>query len=519
MGIYFDSWLTELLVVLSLPIIYIYLKFVFVHYRFWKSRGVPYDEPTFPFGSLRDSFFGKLSMGLTIAKVYRKHKGKKIVGIYALQRPSLIVRDPDLVRTVLVKDFQAFQDRGVSMDKRDPINRHLFALTGNEWKRLRVKLTPTFTSGKLKMMFSTMTDCGRELVSVLEKTAAKGEAEEMRELVARYTTDVIASVAFGINANCLQNPDSEFRQWGRKIFEPSFTKTIIIIAHFLAPALGKLLKFSRSKEPPVTEHFRKMVSDTVKYRETNNVVRNDFMHLLIQLKNVGSVEDDKAASAGADADAARWKLTLDDIAAQAFAFYLGGFETSSTTMSFALHELAVNPDIQRKLQEEIDSVLEKGGEGLTYDAISQMSYLEKVVSETLRKYPIVPILNRECGVDYKFAGSNMVIPKGTPVMISVFGLHRDPEHYPDPERFDPERFTEEAKAKRHPYVYIPFGEGPRNCIGMRFGLLQTKVGLVQILSKFNVETCDKTRANLRFSAKSFNLGSADGIQLKLTKRS
>jgi len=94
-----------------------------------------------------------------------------------------------------------------------------------------------------------------------------------------------------------------------------------------------------------------------------------------------------------------------------------------------------------------------------------MTYLDKVVAEILRKYPPLPMLNRECSKPYKIPGTDTVLEKGIPVFIPVTALHYDPNYYPEPERFDPERFSDEEKQKRHHYVYLPFGEGPRICIG------------------------------------------------------
>ncbi|XP_049814694.1 cytochrome P450 6k1-like [Schistocerca nitens] len=140
------------------------------------------------------------------------------------------------------------------------------------------------------------------------------------------------------------------------------------------------------------------------------------------------------------------------------------------------------------------------------------------VPESLRKYPPAPVLNREYNQDYKIPDSDVVLEKGTPVVLSVLGLHHDPTHFPDPDRFDPEMFSEEAKAKRHPYVYLPFGEGPRICIGMRMGLLQSKVGLVNILSKHSVRTTQKTVTNLDYHPRSIILLSKSGIHLQFVKR-
>ncbi|XP_049762322.1 cytochrome P450 6k1-like [Schistocerca cancellata] len=138
--------------------------------------------------------------------------------------------------------------------------------------------------------------------------------------------------------------------------------------------------------------------------------------------------------------------------------------------------------------------------------------------ETLKEYPPVPLLNREPKKEYKIPNSDIVLEKGTPISISVLGLHRDPKYYPDPDHFDPERFSEEQKAQRQPYVYLPFGDGPRNYIGMRLGLLQVKVGLVCLLSKYNVRPTEKTRETLEYNARTIILIPNGGIQLRLEKR-
>ncbi|XP_049762221.1 probable cytochrome P450 6a14 [Schistocerca cancellata] len=141
-----------------------------------------------------------------------------------------------------------------------------------------------------------------------------------------------------------------------------------------------------------------------------------------------------------------------------------------------------------------------------------------LVAETLRKYPPVMILNRESNAGYRIPDTDVVLDKGTPIIVTVYGLHHDPNIFPDPERFDPERFSEEQKAQRHPYVYLPFGEGPRICIGMRFGLVQTKVGLINILSRYGVEPSEKSVRHLFLEPRSFLMTPKGGTQLRLSKR-
>ncbi|XP_047118506.1 probable cytochrome P450 6a13 [Schistocerca piceifrons] len=212
-------------------------------------------------------------------------------------------------------------------------------------------------------------------------------------------------------------------------------------------------------------------------------------------------------------------LTTKEVAAQAWVFFLAGFETSSTTVSFCLYELARHPDIQKKVQEEIDDALKKNNGDVTYDIImTQMPYLEKVVNETLRMYPPATVLNREVVQDYKLPGYDCVLEKGTKVFIPVLGLHHDRKFFRTPEKFDPEHFSEEQKASRHPYCYLPFGEGPRLCIGMRFGLMQVKLALVHLLPKFDLLPVGDNQSKLRIAPNNFVLTAIVGIELRVEHR-
>ncbi|CAG2064945.1 unnamed protein product, partial [Timema podura] len=149
-------------------------------------------------------------------------------------------------------------------------------------------------------------------------------------------------------------------------------------------------------------------------------------------------------------------------------------------MSFCMYELALNQDIQDRLRVEVDDALQAHGDVMTYEAVQDMHYLDRIISETLRKYPPAPNLYRKCTVPYPIPGTSITLEQGTRVLIPAYAIHHDPEFYPEPEKFDPERFTEENKASRPSCTYLPFGEGPRICIGVRFGLLQVKVGLATL---------------------------------------
>jgi cytochrome P450 family 6 len=144
--------------------------------------------------------------------------------------------------------------------------------------------------------------------------------------------------------------------------------------------------------------------------------------------------------------------------------YIAGFETSSAATTFCLYELCKNPVLMKTLQDEIEVTLTKHGGAITYESIQDMKFLELCFAETVRLYPGLPILNRECTKDYQIPESNFKVDKGTSVIISLMGLHRDPKYFPEPEKFDPSRFAEATK-NYDETAYMPFGEGPRICIG------------------------------------------------------
>ncbi|XP_049816077.1 cytochrome P450 6k1-like [Schistocerca nitens] len=513
MGVFLESWLSEFLAVAVVAAAALYAWYSH-RYSYWTKKGVLQPETLIPFGNIARAFFGITRLDFVFQELYLRFRDQNYVGIYLFSNPSLLLINPDYVRIVLVKEFEAFSYRNINFDERDPLNHNLINTNGPKWKKLRTKLTPSFTTGKLKMMSQTMQDCGRELVKVLEEPAKKGQILEMREIAARFTTDNIASVFFGVECNAQRNPDTEFRQWGRKMFETTVKSRIFDLMYRFFPEVAKALRLP-SGAVHVTGYFRNMVKETMEYREVHGVVRNDLLHLMMQLKNKGFI-DEQSKTGSQEID--NWKFTIDDVAAQCILFYAAGFETSSTTMSFALYELALNPDVQKRLHEEVDATLKENAGQLTYEAISEMKYLDKVIAETLRKHPPAGLVDRKCVQDVNLPDGGPVIEKGTPVFIPIYALHHDPEYYPEPQRFDPERFSEEQKAARHPYVYIPFGDGPRNCIGMRLGLLQSKIGLAYMMSKYEVHRCEETSVPLQYNPWALVLESATGIKLKLTQR-
>ncbi|XP_043258935.1 probable cytochrome P450 6a20 [Colletes gigas] len=503
-------WLmSEILGVAFLIIAGLYIYYKLFVFNFWRKKDIFSMKATFPTGNMLPLVIGTTSLANFFKDAYLQYKSHRLVGLYMLYKPFLMVNEPDLIRDVLAKEFSSFHDRGIYCNEEtDPLSGHLFQLPGKKWRNLRVKLTPTFTSGKIKQIFPVLKETGDTLAKFLEDTARSKGTIDVKDVFARYSVDIIMSVAFGITCNSFDNPDNEFRYWGKKIFDPKPLWNALVL---WAPQVFEIFSIPYT-ERAVTKFFTKIIKDTVKYRDANNIVRKDFLNLLIQLMKNGYVDADENTNGTNVTQATQNKLTMIEASAQAYVFYLAGFETSSTTVTFCLYELAMHQDIQEKLRDEILTTIKKH-DGLTYNAVNDMTYLHKVVSETLRKYPPVPVLNRICTKETKLDGTNVSIPEGTPVVIPVYGLHWDPDIYPDPEKFDPERFSEENIKTRHPYSYLPFGEGPRICIGLRFGLIQVKVGIISALQKHKIKFAANSSSDLEFETGTLVLMAKGGVHL------
>ncbi|KAJ1530199.1 hypothetical protein ONE63_005126 [Megalurothrips usitatus] len=418
-----------------------------------------------------------------------REKGQPCAGFYLCTFPTLVAVDLELIRAIVAKDFSHFMGRGVSFDREnEPMSANLINLEGNEWRSVRHKLTPTFSSGRMRAMFPLVSACAEEMVAVLRTQAAPGETVSMLDMSARYSIDVIGSCAFGIQANALTEPETEFRVMGERAMRFS---AIRLLSFFLPPRVSALMRKYLNVtmfDKDVTRFFNSVFEENFQFRQQSDVKRHDFVDLLLEIKNNAKLEE------GADGkDSTGLAGNIDDIIqAQALVFFLAGFETISGTLANTMTELAHNPDVQDKARAEVQRVLAKHGGQITYEALHDLTYLEQVIEETMRLYPTTSNLPRIATEDYTLPipaknGKPSVIQKGTRVVIPIYAIHRDPEFYTDPDKFNPDNFTAEAKKARPKYAFLPFGAGPRICIAIRFAMMQLKAALAAVLRDFHLE--------------------------------
>jgi cytochrome P450 family 6 len=483
---------------LLLLLYYLYQK----TYSYWSSRGVPFDKPFLIFGSFFDVAARKKHIFHVIREIYDKFD-TPYVGIYILNQPTLMVRSPELLKKILVKDFDKFVNRKVALNESvDPIAANaLFSAKDQIWRGLRAKITPVFTSGKMKLMVPLMKECAEDLNAYLDQRA--GETLEFRNVTKMYAVDIISSCAFGVNSYCLKDENSEIMKVATRLLDlKSFVRNFSVFSFFFMPKFVDIFRLTLL-DKVASDHLTKIFKSTIAERQNKNIVRNDLIDQLNNLKHNEKFTDE---------------YKFDDIkmAAQALSFFSAGNDTTSLTISFTLYELALNPTIQDRLRQEVQETFAKHGD-FTYDAIYEMKYLDMVVNETLRKYPLTTFLNRNTAKKYTFEETGFTLDEDVSILIPVAGLHFDPEYFPDPEKYDPERFSEENKNKIPPYTFLPFGDGPRNCIGQRFGLLVTKMALAYTLKDFAFERTAATAVPLGFDPASLFLQNKTGLHMKVVK--
>ncbi|NXX79942.1 CP3A9 protein, partial [Urocolius indicus] len=473
-------------------------------YGVFKKLGIPGPRPLPFFGTCLEYRKGFVEFDNECFQKYGK-----VWGIYDGRQPAIVVMDPQIIKSVLVKDcYSTFTNRR-TVDLAGVLKNAVSLAEDEHWKRIRTVLSPTFTSGKLKEMFPIMKHYGEVLVKNVQKQVGKDNTLSVKEIFGSYSMDVVTSTSFGVNIDSMNNPKDPFVREMQKLVKFDFFDPVFILAFtcpFLTPLMAKLnISFFPSD---AVDFFMRSLSKIKQDREKEtHKGRVDFLQLMIESQNSNNHKNHEANDSYKG-------LTDIEVLSQAFIFIFAGYEPTSNILCYLAYELATHPDVQQKLLEEIDTVLPNKAP-LTYEAIMQLEYLDMALNETLRLFPLGGRLERTCKKDVEING--VTIPKGAVVIIPPYTLHRDPEYWPNPEEFRPERFSKENKDTIDPYTYLPFGAGPRNCLGMRFALLTLKVAIVGLLQHFTFHTCKETPIPLKLSSQGF-LKPTKPIILKLVSR-
>ncbi|KAJ6636759.1 putative cytochrome P450 9f2 [Pseudolycoriella hygida] len=511
---------------------YAFYKWVTKNYNYFKDRNLAFITPKFLVGNFGAFLTKQLTAQEFSDYLYNAHPTKKLYGIFSFRQPALVVRDPEVLKQITIKDFEYFEDkRLIGNDSDKLIGKSLIMMKGTKWHDMRSTLSPAFTGSKMRLMFDLIMENSINMSTQLRKKNTSLELD-MKELFNKLTIDMTANTAFGIKINSFEDENNEFYLMAKNLL--NFNRPKILIKMVFLNVMPKLAAFFDVQmfEPQVAEFFRGMVWSNMETRQREGIFRPDLINLLMQIRKgeeVQSAADENKTpdgfatveefSVGKKSSTRRW--SDEEIIAQCFLFFFAGFDPISNHLGFTTYELAVNPDVQQKLFEEILDVESRlNGKNITYDQLQKMKYLDMVITESLRKWPPIALTDRMCVKDYTYEedGVKFVIRKGMMVAVPSMSFHYDEKYFPNSKVFDPERFNDENRRNIVPGTYLPFGIGPRNCIGSRYALMQAKVTIYYLLLNFKLVPYDKTQIPLKLAKTPMGMFTDKGIHLKFETR-
>ncbi|XP_051155929.1 cytochrome P450 4C1-like [Leptopilina boulardi] len=367
----------------------------------------------------------------------------------------------------------------------------LLTSNGEKWHHDRKLLTPAFHFGVLEQSIEFMSEKAEILVQCIENELKRNSEKSIDffKYSVKCALDIICETSMGANMDVQRNHDIQYIKaleililgLTKRGFYPWLKWDWI----FYKTKLGKDCKNS-------AEMMKNFTIDIIRKRRQLRIKKNSedirdefgkrkkkaFLDLILDLD-----ENEKV------------HMTDEEIRQQVETFMFAGHDTTGSAINWAIFNIGNNLEVQKKIHEELDAVFGDSKEPATMQQISQLSYLERVLKENLRLYPSVPVIGRLLTEDTELDG--YTIPKGTNFGLLIFSVHRDPETWPDPEKFDPDRFLPENCRNRNPYAYIPFSAGPRNCIGTKFAMAEQKIVLTAILRKWRVKSA-KSPKEMKF---------------------
>nr|QTW43664.1 CYP3027-like protein [Eurytemora affinis] len=450
-------------------LIWIYLR---RNYGKLEKCGMPVIPPFLCFGS------GPWAMHkYQLAELDEKRVAKygKVFGAYILSQPVVYLADADLIKQITTKDFESFH--GHLFKFGDQKFRTLDIADGEEWKELRKGMSPIFTSGKIKGMLQYVNCTLDNMMEHLEKRVKEDPVIDLKPVFQKMTMDVIGKCAFGIEINCFKG-NTDLLRLGNGVFD-GFKVKNVMDAFFMNIFLGfSGIENYLDMVPPEMKELWKIFKNVENGRKVPN---GDFIDKMAEMKK--QVQNGELKH-----------LSEDQITSQSIIFLIAGYETTASTLGALCYQLVKNTEVLEKLVAEIDEVLEKFDGKLDHETVAEMPYLEACIKETLRFSSPVSRNDRLCNKDFEYKG--IKIPKGTSIGICNQVVHFDPEYWPEPYMFKPERFLKENAGSIVPCSWLPFGAGPRACIGERFAMIEMKMGTVRLLSKYKIEIDSTTRYNI-----------------------
>ncbi|RDD39448.1 Cytochrome P450 3A5 [Trichoplax sp. H2] len=489
-----NSWIQVVVISLFYSLIYSIFKHYCLPYRVLRRTGIPFDRPTYLVGNNFD--FDPLT--LHKRQLEQQKKYGLIYGDFFFTIPTIFIADPEMIKSIMVTHFSNFCNRFQAINMPILFEKSILRIADEPWKRIRTVMIGSFSAAKLKPIGNLVSDSCRILMISFDEGFHKNKKVSLTKPCEHLSMHVLLAAAFGIEFETLKD-ESKITEAVNVLFAnmPVGLRMVMMLSirlwEFLEPLMdGKVL----SSMDYLMQIVLNVINDRRNNIKLNKSCRQDILQMLIEAGDKG-------------------KLTDEEIVAQVFFLMVGGYQTTANTLMFALHSIATNSNVQEKSYNEIQAKYDNNNCHIDYDFVLELPYLKMVLEETTRMYP--PVIFPDRGVKEDITINGLLIPKKVMIGFPTYAIHHNPDYWPNPEEFRPERFTVEEKAKQIPFSYITFGGGQRHCLGMRLAKLEVKMAIVNILLKYELFPVEETKVPLEIKSEA-TLMPAEEIILGLKKR-
>ena len=474
-----------------------------------KAMRLPGPPPKIYSGNYSE--MAKLGYLKTIAKWMPKY-GPTFICFYGI-KPMIMTEDLEIIRSINVKNFDSFVNR-VSLpwilSKRKVPD--LFRMRDEQWRRVRRILTPTFSSKKLRMMSPLIQESCERLSNKIATVSDTDNSVDVWELFGVFTMEVILATAFSRDISSDSGKENPLVKAAASVFgsmrsgnTQSFEKMLMVISHFpwCVPFLGLLLSRTEFAQNwnYLEESALKLIEDRQIAMTTTGSIRQDILQLVLEAHDE-NIETEPSAY-----------LSNGEVIVTIVTFMLAGYDSTRNALSYTAYLLALNPTIQDRLIREINEYYDVNPDSSLYDAAESIEYVTMVLYESMRMFPPSARVTRECNQTCAVT-DELIIEKGVDITFCIFSVHRNPDYWPNPDNFDPERFNPNNEQSYPTFAYLPFGEGPRQCIGKRLALLEAKMTLVAILKNFHFIRTTDTEVPLDLCV-GFTMSPRNGVKLSI----
>ncbi|XP_023294721.2 probable cytochrome P450 28d1 [Lucilia cuprina] len=480
-------------------IVYLYLSWYF---NYWKRQNIAGPRPQLLKGTFPKTYAGKCNLLNELHEIYMHYKYREsYVGVFMARSPKLFILDPKLIKQILTQQFTKFRDNESSQWSSEKVEQlrfgSPFVSVGEVWKEKRSELVQGLTVNRIRSHYEIMKESASEMIAFIKAQDPIIEWDA-KDLANRFTCHIMSKFIWGIDENTFETLDKHSTI--HEIADQMLKQSLKCVQYYGKTAAWPWLRKIQPERffPAVSDgFFKQLAKDVMQQKIATNNKQNDVINHLLQLKEKKSLNDVQ-------------------IAGHTTTVLIDGFETGAIVIAHCLLLLARHQRVQKKLRQE----LLEAGDTITYDQLMELPYLDQCIQETLRLFPPLATLFKICTESFElqneFSGSRVLLKPQDIVYISAYSLHHDPDYYENPEEFWPERFNQElggVKKYKDMGVFLPFGDGPRMCPGMKLGLSEVKVAVAELLKTFELSLCAGTRLDNKIAADSFLLTLDGGIRV------